>query len=589
MMDYRTGLLLLTICWAGVDGQTLTESEPVIKRPGESHRLTCTASGLDFDYYWMSWVRQAPGKGLEWVANIRHDSREIYYSQSVKGRFTISRDNNVDQVYLQMNSLKTEDSAVYYCVRQSDGSWAFDYWGKGTMVTVSSATANAPTVFPLMQCGSGTGNTVTLGCLATGFTPSSLTYSWSIVNGAALTDFIQYPPVLKDNLYTGISQVKVSKQDWDALKSFRCDVRHTAGDQHVIITKPKEIYQLPTLKVMTCSDEGTETTLSCFAKDFSPKDFEFKWLKNQAEITTGITNIKTPFDEKKTENGTLYSAASFLTVPSSEWTETNTYTCEFTGKGEKGPTYVNSSATKHCADVIGPVCVEADVEVTIIEPTMEDFVLNGKGDVKCQVKINKPSVHKIFWETHDGKDIPDAVPVKPPAGHKGTYVALLPITFEEWRQGEKFICIVEHEDWIEPRKEIYKRTTGGPPQRPSVFMLPPLEHIKTETVTLTCYVKDFFPREVYVSWLVDDEEADSKYKFHTTTPVENDGSYSAYGQLTLTLQQWKNDDTVFSCAVHHESVVNTTRAIVRSIGHRTFEKTNMVNLNMNIPETCKAQ
>nr|1IEH_A Chain A, BRUC.D4.4 [Lama glama] len=105
-------------------------------QPGGSLRVSCAASGFTFSSYHMAWVRQAPGKGLEWVSTINPGDGSTYYADSVKGRFTISRDNAKNTLYLQMNSLKSEDTAVYYCAKYSGG--ALDAWGQGTQVTVSS-------------------------------------------------------------------------------------------------------------------------------------------------------------------------------------------------------------------------------------------------------------------------------------------------------------------------------------------------------------------------------------------------------------------------------------------------------------------
>ncbi|KAE8633604.1 hypothetical protein XENTR_v10001945 [Xenopus tropicalis] len=110
--------MIISLSFAGILSQTLQESGPGTVRPSESLRLTCTVSGFELTSYAVSWIRQPPGKGLEWIGTA-WASASPDIADSLKNRVTITKDNGKKQAYLQMNGMEVKDTAMYYCARDT--------------------------------------------------------------------------------------------------------------------------------------------------------------------------------------------------------------------------------------------------------------------------------------------------------------------------------------------------------------------------------------------------------------------------------------------------------------------------------------
>nr|NDP12763.1 immunoglobulin mu heavy chain [Bos taurus] len=133
----------------------LRESGPSLVKPSQTLSLTCTVSGFSLSSSGVVWVRQPPGKALEWVGQV-NSVGGIDYNPALKSRLSITKDNSKSQVSLSVSSVTTDDAATYYCARcaVSDcgfvwvyGSSWVDAWGQGLLVTVSSEGESHPRVF----------------------------------------------------------------------------------------------------------------------------------------------------------------------------------------------------------------------------------------------------------------------------------------------------------------------------------------------------------------------------------------------------------------------------------------------------------
>ncbi|XP_029946107.1 immunoglobulin mu heavy chain-like isoform X2 [Salarias fasciatus] len=528
--------LILSINWTGADSQTLTQSESVVKRPGESTRLTCTYSGFG-SHYAMAWIRQPAGKGLEWIAYIYYDGSGTFYSDSVRGRFTISRDNNKKQVYLQMNSVTTEDSAVYFCARlplcYSYGysySYSFDYWGKGTTVTVSSATSTGPTVFPLSPCSSDSATTFTLACLATGFSPASLTFSWT-KSDTALTDFLQYPAVQRGETYTGISQIQVKREDWNKLDSIKCLASHPAGQSPgaFVFPEPRIVSPNITLYPVWKGKLGNSAVrLICTLSGFYPDKLSVEWQHDQRPLNIVPNELKLQSMEGREKT---FSLSSEIEPNITEWTTGSSFTCKATHEGSE-----YEKTTSICE-------MHASTPPSMILDTPSfKTVMTAPSDVKATCLISTVFDAKVTWLLNEQVAPSNTVSQSSNTSYVTSEVTV-PST--KWKQLKHVTCRAEHACFSSVEKP--KNITEPEVPAPVVMIsrsLPDL--LKGNSAVLKCEITQLSSHDLSITIQANGVDiSDSQYvDFHKASDI-----HSVTKHFNVPEKYWKKDQS-FTCKVN---------------------------------------
>ncbi|KAH0502418.1 Ig heavy chain V region [Microtus ochrogaster] len=97
----------------------LHQSGPELGKPGSSVKLSCKASGYTFTNDYIAWVKQRPGQVLEWIGWIYPGSGGTDYNEKFKGKAKLTADKSSSTAYMELSSLTSEDTAVYFCARHS--------------------------------------------------------------------------------------------------------------------------------------------------------------------------------------------------------------------------------------------------------------------------------------------------------------------------------------------------------------------------------------------------------------------------------------------------------------------------------------
>uniref|UniRef100_A0A672UMP0 Ig-like domain-containing protein n=1 Tax=Strigops habroptila TaxID=2489341 RepID=A0A672UMP0_STRHB len=566
-MAFSTLLLLLAAIPGLRAAVTLVETGGDLQSPGGSLTLVCKASGFTLSSYNMGWARQAPGQGLEWVASISTGG-STYYAPSVKGRFTISRDTSQSTVTLQMSSLTTDDTATYYCAKAAHGT---DAWGSGTIVTVSSESAAAPNVYPLVPCDCT--EPVSIGCLAKDFFPTPISITWvSEVDG----DNETFPIQLIGSSYSVSSQLTISSSVKG--ETFQCQVDHSITQSSTTETfVGDDLCSASQLSIRLFADPNQkgsekEVLLLCLVEGKGAEEAKVEWLESHEALEAEQEDVAC----EQCGGDVATSVRSTVNVSRDKWDAGTEFSCRVSHSSLETPEVLNIST--FCLDV------KPEVEVVILPPALEDLYLKQNSTITCVVLNLKSTEDVAFsWSRDKGSplDVTTGEVEKLPNGLNGLSSSLK-ICAEEWNSGETFSCSVNVPELQEPITRSIKKDTDTTAKAPSVYVLPPPadELVLQETATLTCLATGFSPKDILVTWTQQDRPVSSE-SFSTFGPKAEGDAFTVYSMLKVPVDEWQRGDT-FSCVVGHDGIPLT---FIQKNLDKTLGKPTMVNVSVVLSDS----
>nr|WIW78148.1 anti-panfilovirus glycoprotein specific immunoglobulin heavy chain [Mus musculus] len=445
-MEWTWVFLFLLSVTAGVHSQVqLQQSGAELMKPGASVKISCKATGYTFSRYWIEWVKQRPGHGLEWIGEILPGSGRTNYNEKFKGKATFTADTSSNTAYMQLSSLTSEDSAVYYCAPGTGRGYAMDYWGQGTSVTVSSAKTTPPSVYPLAPGSAAqTNSMVTLGCLVKGYFPEPVTVTWN--SGSLSSGVHTFPAVLQSDLYTLSSSVTVPSSTWPS-ETVTCNVAHPASSTKVdkkivprdcgckpcICTVPEVssvfIFPPKPKDVLTIT---LTPKVTCVVVDISKDDPEvqFSWFVDDVEVHTAQTQ---PREE---QFNSTFRSVSELPIMHQDWLNGKEFKCRVNSAAFPAPIEKTISKTKGRPKA---------PQVYTIPPPKEQMA-KDKVSLTCMITDFFPEDITVEWQWN-GQPAENYKNTQPIMDTDGSYFVYSKLNVQKsnWEAGNTFTCSVLHE------------------------------------------------------------------------------------------------------------------------------------------------